>query len=421
MDSIESGELLREIKAARTGIEARDGKTAKRVEELERAINELFARQGRPGGDGFGELGGERKDARQWLIEKHALDRPRDDGLAPFWEPSSAEIDGALVARKALEKFFRSGDARKLDHLETKALSSFTMNEGWILPPQMASRILSCLVDPSDITGLVSNETISASATEYPIDNVDAEEANWACQADCFHNNPSDWLKNGLGTLTIKPEPLRFVVCAGSDLLEDASFNVETWLFRKVSRGFQKALNRAIVTGDGIGRPQGILNPASGIPVCDVSTHTTAGQFDWRDLIALAFEVPQQYHPGAVYMMNQRTAGLAATMSDATGRPLMQALPGEMPPDLGRRGGLRALFTIAGWPVLINNWMPNVAPGNCPVFFGNLSETYMLITRKAVTTMRDPYSYGYCVGYRFESRVNGAILCPGAARLLRVK
>jgi HK97 family phage major capsid protein len=119
-------------------------------------------------------------------------------------------------------------------------------------------------------------------------------------------------------------------------------------------------------------------------------------------------------------MCNQRTAGMLATMSDAVGRPLMQGLPNPMPPSAGQRGGLTALFHIAGFPLIVNCFMPDIGPGTTPVFFGNLAETYMLVTRKAVTVMRDPYSFGYCVGFRFESRVGGAIKCPGASALLRV-
>jgi hypothetical protein len=33
----------------------------------------------------------------------------------------------------------------------------------------------------------------------------------------------------------------------------------------------------------------------------------------------------------------------------------------------------------------------------------------------------DPYSAGFCILFRFEARVGGAVTCAGAARLLRVK
>lgn len=48
-------------------------------------------------------------------------------------------------------------------------------------------------------------------------------------------------LQEGLDELNIKPETIRFVVCATRDLLEDAAFDVEAWLLRKVSEGMRAA------------------------------------------------------------------------------------------------------------------------------------------------------------------------------------
>lgn len=65
--------------------------------------------------------------------------------------------------------------------------------------------------------------------------------------------------------MEIKAESLRFVVCATSDLLQDASFNAESWLMEKVSCGFRDTINGAILLGDGVGKPLGFMNPHSGI------------------------------------------------------------------------------------------------------------------------------------------------------------
>jgi hypothetical protein len=43
------------------------------------------------------------------------------------------------------------------------------------------------------------------------------------------------------------------------------------------------------------------------------------------------------------------------------------------------------------------------------------------VNRKAVTMQQDPYSAGFCIPFRFESRIGGGIVCPKAARLLRIK
>ena len=55
--------------------------------------------------------------------------------------------------------------------------------------------------------------------------------------------------------MEIKAESLRYVVCAGRDLLEDSALDIEKWILQKISQGFRDAINSAIITGDGIGRP----------------------------------------------------------------------------------------------------------------------------------------------------------------------
>jgi HK97 family phage major capsid protein len=65
--------------------------------------------------------------------------------------------------------------------------------------------------------------------------------------------------------------------------------------------------------------------------------------------------------------------------------------------------------------------MPPVAPGTTSVLFGNLQQTYMIVTRKSVTMLRDLYSSGFCHLFRFEARVGGGVICANASRLLRIK
>jgi HK97 family phage major capsid protein len=65
--------------------------------------------------------------------------------------------------------------------------------------------------------------------------------------------------------------------------------------------------------------------------------------------------------------------------------------------------------------------IPDVAPGSTPIAFGNWKRAYLIVWRKAVSMMADPYSAGYCTLFKFEARVGGATVCPNAARLLRIK
>jgi HK97 family phage major capsid protein len=65
--------------------------------------------------------------------------------------------------------------------------------------------------------------------------------------------------------------------------------------------------------------------------------------------------------------------------------------------------------------------MPEVIPGSVPILFGNLQAAYLLVYRKQTTMLQDPFSLGYCILFRFESRVGGNVVCANACRLLRIK
>lgn len=212
--------------------------------------------------------------------------------------------------------------------------------------------------------------------------------------------------------MDIKPETLRFVVCATSDLLADAAFPVETWLLDKISRGFRNTINASILLGNGIGKPRGLLNPTAGIPICEVSPATAPGQFSWADLLMLKYEIPMEWQAGAAFFMNQRTFALLQSMSSAEGRPLFGSF-GTATPGTG--------FSFAGSPIQIVSQMPDVQPGSTPIMFGNLRSAYLIVWRKAVTLQADPYTAGWCVLYKAEARVGGDVLCPNAMRLLRIK
>jgi HK97 family phage major capsid protein len=269
---VELAELVREAKEIRDAIGTADDARSRRLDAVEKSV--LYLRAHRPGPGGARDDDLERKSAIEYCILELAT--PKNDGIAPPYVPSSSEIEDATLATKALHSLFRHGNADRVEH--KKSLSSFAFGSNqFILASEMSNRVLSCLVDPTDVAGLMGQSTTSAGSLKFLIDNTRMGAA-WACEAQCFANNPQPDLQDGLGELEIKVETLRYVVCATSDLLQDSSFNVEAWILQKASQGFRDAISSAIMTGDGIGRPLGILNPRSGIPICETSPATPAGR-----------------------------------------------------------------------------------------------------------------------------------------------
>ena len=152
--------LLNEIKAARQAVETRDGQTQERVAELESSINEILLGMRRPGGDGgYGDGAIERKDAWQMCMDRHSWEVQKMEGRDVGYTPSSDEIESAIIAQKAWRKIIRHGRLERLDHEEQKSLSAFSFggSASCMSPPEVSSRILSCLTDETDFMSLLSH------------------------------------------------------------------------------------------------------------------------------------------------------------------------------------------------------------------------------------------------------------------------
>jgi len=79
-------------------------------------------------------------------------------------------------ATTALDAFFRHGNIDRVEHKKSLTSFSFGSNQ-FVLLPQMSDRVLSCLVDPTDIAGLMGQATTSAGSLKFLIDNARMADA----------------------------------------------------------------------------------------------------------------------------------------------------------------------------------------------------------------------------------------------------
>jgi hypothetical protein len=218
-------DLIAQIGEVSRSIAQSDTKFAHRLDGIEANVNELFRKTHRPGPDG-GDFGFERKEAREFCKQRHDLTVNKVEELE--YSPSSAEVDQAINAQRGLKAFLRHGDLNRLPTEHRKGLSAFSFGPpgNFLLPPTQASRVLSCLVYPTNLSGLVDKVSISGPSLVFMIDQVRFQMGEWSCDASCFNNNAQPDLSEGMGRLEIKPETVRFVCCAARDLIDDAAVDV---------------------------------------------------------------------------------------------------------------------------------------------------------------------------------------------------
>ena len=74
-------------------------------------------------------------------------------------------------------------------------------------------------------------------------------------------------------------------------------------------------MEEAIITGDGSGKPEGILNGAKG-------TTINYGSLTYNALTKAEGELPQAYENGAVWVMSKKTFMEFVGMTDSNGQPI---------------------------------------------------------------------------------------------------
>ncbi|MEH3121096.1 MAG: phage major capsid protein [Sphingomonas phyllosphaerae] len=201
-------------------------------------------------------------------------------------------------------------------------------------------------------------------------------------------------------------------------LLDDAQFDVETWLAGEVSDTFDRQEGVAFLSGDGNNKPFGMLqyvtggaaatqHPGGTLTVVPSGAAATIASAD--TLIDFKYGLPAPYRQNASWLMNSQTAAAIAKMKDSTGAFLWREGLAEDQPS-----------TLLGRPVEIDEGMPSIAAGNLAIAFGDFQAGYVINDRVGTRVLRDPYTAKPFVLFYTTKRVGGGVKDPRAIRLLKI-
>lgn len=207
---------------------------------------------------------------------------------------------------------------------------------------------------------------------------------------------------------------------ASQPMLDDAVFDVESWLANEIATEFARAEGVAFVTGSGTGQPRGFLSYATAATADGVRAFGTlqhlatgvAGGFAASNpqdrLIDLVHALRAPYRQGASFVMNSSTLARIRKMKDLDGAFIWQpALAADRP------------ATLLGYPVIEAEAMPDVAADALSIAFGDFRAGYVIADRMSTSVLRDPYSNKPFVHFYATRRVGGAVVNSEAIKLLK--
>lgn len=210
--------------------------------------------------------------------------------------------------RQAFMKFVMTGEKTEPLNL---AGTTKTGDLGILIPSTVLEKIVSKLENVGIILNLV-NRTAVKGGVSIPTSQI-KPEAEWVAEGAT-----STLQKQTAGAdITFKYHKLRCAVAQTLEVAEMALAVFEAKLVEDIAKAMIKAIEAAIITGDGVGKPKGITKetPAAG-QALDV---TAPG---YKVLCDAEAALPVEYEEGAVWTMTKKTFYSFAAMVDSTGQPI---------------------------------------------------------------------------------------------------
>lgn len=329
--------------------------------------------------------------------------------------------------KQVFDKYLRMGSSvakgqewQHLSQTEQKAVSTFTHGNRFWLPTEFSDRIIACYKLDTNLTDLVDTITIGRGAVDLMVDNYVSDEAQWACEIGGTNGTTDTQLP---GSQNFAVHEQRAKIAVSNTMIEDAAIDIQSWIAMRAGRQFIRGLNRTIMTGNGVGMPDGILRASNHLSFQSGKAGGTAGgDFSWQDLTAMGVFLDPRFQGNAMWLASTPALASIMMMTDGMGRPIFSAavINGEgLPTIMGRP--YRQVVQLAP-PVNTTGVGGAFVPGAKPLLLGDWRQHYMLVLRRGFTAFRDPYTAieNNLVIWRFSQRVGGGVLCKNAAMALEI-
>ncbi|TNF20603.1 MAG: phage major capsid protein [Rhodobacteraceae bacterium] len=327
--------------------------------------------------------------------------------------PVLAATDYDAPHQKAFDAYLRSGDDDGLRGLELdhKSMSTAVNSDGgYLVDPQMSQTIKSVLHSGASIRAVATVVNVEATSYDVLIDTTDLG-AGWASET----GSASETGTPTIDRITIPLHELSALPKASQRLLDDAAFDIESWLAGRIAERFARAEAAAFINGDGVDKPTGFLTHSivdndawAWDSIGYVPTGSDGALGNGDAIIDLVYALGATYRANGTFVMNSKTAGEVRKLKDGDGRFLWSD---------GLAAGEPA--RLLGYPVLIAEDMPDIASGSDSIAFGDFAAGYTVAERPDLRVLRDPFSAKPNVLFYATKRVGGDVSDFAAIKVLR--
>lgn len=326
--------------------------------------------------------------------------------------------DGNLAAElKALASFARTGKDDELQNIQASMSVGTDPDGGYFVLPALSDTMTKKLFDSVAMRRLARVVTITAGASwKEPID-LGEPAATWVGESQARPTTATP----SIGMLEVPVREIYSLQPVTQGLIDSVGFDLGGWLNDKLSDKFSRSEDKAFISGDDVLEPQGLLTAPKSSAADDSRAWGTiqfkvtgaASGFPSSNpadvLKTLLWSLRAPYRNGASWLMSSSTMAEIDKFKDANGQYLLRP---------GLTAG--APTTLLGYPVEVDEDMPDIAANAFPVAFGNFRLGYVIVDRVGLRVLRDPFTSKPSVLFYAYRRVGGAVANSEAVKLLKV-
>lgn len=294
--------------------------------------------------------------------------------------------------------------AKVPSHEVLNALQVGTDSEGgFLVPDEFERTLVEALEEQNIFRSLASVIQTSSGDRKIPV-VASKGTASWVDEEGAIPESDDSF-----GQVSIGAYKLGTMIKVSEELLNDSVFDLEAYISREFARRIGNKEEEAFFSGDGKGKPLGVLAATGGAETGVTAASATAFTVD--EVFDLFYALKAPYRKSAVFLMNDSSVKALRKLKDGNGQYLWQPSLTAGAPD-----------TLLGRPVHTSAYMPAMAAGAKSILFGDLSY-YWVADRQGRSFRRlgELFAPTGQVGFLATQRVDGKLILPEAVQVLQQK
>jgi HK97 family phage major capsid protein len=323
--------------------------------------------------------------------------------------------------KSAFESYVRNGGVHGMKPTDLKTLTEGVDNAGgFLVPEDYQVELLKKTATNTVIRGLARVIQTSRDIARWPrVVYTTDDKYTWGGRITWTGEIPASATTHRVtepvfGNIDIAVYTAMASLPLSNDLIQDSAFDMMGITTEMLGEAFALGEDDVFINGSGIARPMGILTEVDGNGPASVSSGG-ASNFTADGLIALYYALPAQYRNNARFVVDSTSMLDIEKLKDGQNRYIIQSL-------INGSLGSPQFDTIKGKPVLVDEFMPDLASDALACIFGDFNG-YTIVDRVglSIQVLRELYAETNITLLLGKKRVGGYTTEPYKLKVQKIE